>query len=207
VDPGSGSGEDPRTAEPPRAPGRGSITVDIIVPGEAPRPVTFVVSTNENLTDKDKQAQYEADVKNYPGYDVVPGTASGRVNCVGWVVKNKWPELGGNIYETAPDFFNKVIKPYATRVNKPNKGDIGVFHSKPATGDHVVLVLENANDQNSVYIESKDNQESVIRGRWSGGATTTQQLWGNPDPIEQKYGEAPPTFYRMKPGVSLSPRR
>jgi hypothetical protein len=151
-------------------------------------------------------------VKNYePRYYPVPGTATDQENCVGFVVRNKWPAVGGGIYEDAQVFYDNVLKKRAQDIsnlwnNNPSDGDIAVFF-KDGVAKHVALVTGNSPDPLSANITSKDNQESVVRGVWVpkvidlAGTLTGR----NRDPIVDRNGS--PTFYRMKPGVTLSPSR
>ncbi|MFN2502016.1 MAG: VWA domain-containing protein [Pyrinomonadaceae bacterium] len=132
-----------------------------------------------------------SDEKYYRGYyQVVPNSATFKQNCAGLVMDRHWRT--GNTYFPASTFFADIVQRFARVVSSGfQAGDIVVFGS----ANHVAHVVGPGSMGSRAIIESKDNEESIVRGElYLSGASK--------DPIKQKNGA--PTIYRLVGPVSVT---
>jgi hypothetical protein len=135
-----------------------------------------------------------SDEKTYrgSGYQVQPNTATHQMNCAGYVMNSLFNT--GNLDVNLSYLKSKVLDVFArVTAGAPQAGDVVVF----GNDKHIAVVAEPSSSSSSAVIESKDNEQSVVRGKVS---LTTAAAVGNyigvlNDPIIVKNGS--PVVYKF----------
>jgi hypothetical protein len=119
------------------------------------------------------------------GYQVQPNTATRQINCAGYVMKILFGT--GNSDVDLTYLKTKVLDVFArTTTSPPKPGDVVVFGGTR----HIAVVVERSSSSSSAIIESKDNEQSVVRGKvsLSNAAAMGNYIGVLNDPIIVKNG-------------------
>ena len=156
----------------------------------------FTMTLRHQLKEKpgfDEALEEVDSVKVYQGslYTVQPETATTKVNCAGYVMNKLFNTGEADVdlgYHKASllDQFARIT------TGPPQPGDVVMF------GDnHIALVIEPSSSNSYAIIESKDNEQSVVKGKVSltYAAQATAYVGLSGDPIVHRHGT--PVVYRF----------